>query len=187
MARRHLLLMLLLLLLVGSTWLAWLRPGDAPISLDRNGQPLPDYYLTGLTLRQFGPTGDLTRVLKAERLTHVAEQGTELQRPVITLENAAGAPWQVTGDRGQLTPDGNLLTLPDAVLITRAASPQNRPIRLVTRNLRYRMDQGYAETDEAVTVTSDHQDRIDAVGLRAWLQDPGRIHFRSQVRGHYEP
>jgi len=184
--RHQLLLILLFAILAGSTWLAWLQPDDAPIPLDRSGQPLPDYYLTGLSLRQYGPDGGLARVLKAERLTHVLEQGTALQQPRLTLENPVGAPWVVSGERGQLDPDGTTLTLPDAVLITRLATPYNRSMRLETRNLRYRMDQGYAETDEAVTVISD-RDRIDAVGLQAWLQDPGRIHFSSQVRGHYEP
>jgi LPS export ABC transporter protein LptC len=184
--RHQLLLILLFAVLAGSTWLAWLQPDAPAIPLGRTGQPLPDYYLSGLDLRQYGPDGRLARLLKAERLTYVMEQGTTLQQPRLTLENAVGAPWVVSGEGGQLDPDGTTLTLPGAVLITRLATPDNRSVRLETRNLQYRMDQGYAETDEAVTVISD-RDRIDAVGLQAWLQDPGRIHFRSQVRGHYEP
>lgn len=184
--RRYLLPALLLLLLLGSGWLAWLKP-DNPVDLiDRSGQPLPDYTLEGLQLRQYDEQGMLARILKAKRLEHVADQGTALDQPRLTVESAEGAPWQISGARGQVSADGQLLTLPDDVLITRLATVTNRPLRLETRNLRYHLDKGYAETDEAVTVTSDH-DRIDAVGLQAWLQDPGRIHFRSQVRGHYEP
>jgi lipopolysaccharide export system protein LptC len=76
--------------------------------------------------------------------------------------------------------------MPEDVQISRSATPANRPLQVTTRNLRYRPAEGYAETDEAVTVTSN-QDRIDAVGLQAWLLEPARMRFRSQVRGHYEP
>lgn len=184
--RRALLWTLLLGVLALSAWLAWLRPEDAIIPVDRHGAPLPDYYLTGVTLRQYGVDGGLSRQLKAERLDHIQGTGTDLTAPRLTLDNRDGAPWQVNAEHGVLSPDGKLLTLPDAVHISRRASLTNRPLQLQTTALRYRLEQGYAETDEAVTVTSE-RDRVDAVGMQAWLQDPGRIHFRSQVRGHYEP
>lgn len=176
----------LLAALAVSSWLAWLRPEPPIIPLDRDGKPLPDYYLTGLTLRQFDPEGRLAHLLKAKRLSHVEGASTDLTDPRLTVESQQGAPWQISAQRGTLDPSGTWLTLPDAVTITRRASLSNRPLELHTRALRYRLDQGYAETDEAVTVTSG-SDRIDAVGAQAWLQDPGRIHFKSQVRGHYEP
>jgi LPS export ABC transporter protein LptC len=184
--RGRLFLLLLMLALAGSAWLAWLQPETGILSLDRNGEPLADYYLTGLTLDQFGPDGSLQRTLKAERLDHHAGQGTRLDQPRLTVQTRSGSPWLIVGERGHLDPAGELLTLSDQVQITRLATPHNRPVRLTTRDLRYRPGEGYAETDEAVTVTSD-RDRVDAVGMQAWLLDPARIHFRSQVRGHYEP
>jgi LPS export ABC transporter protein LptC len=180
------LILLLLVALVGSAWLAWLRPDGGIIPLSRDDGSDADYYLTGLTLQQFGADGTLLRTLKAERLSHVAGLGTTLDQPHLTVENASGSPWVIVGSRGHLDPDGTVLTMPEDVEITRLATPANRPLRLNTRNLRYRPAEGYAETDEAVTVISD-RDRVDAVGLEAWLLDPVRIHFRSQVRGRYEP
>ncbi len=181
------LLLLLVVVLLGTGWLAWLRPPAAVVPIDRSGGPLPDYTLSGLTLRQYGDTGELDRVLKATEVIHIADDGTRLTAPRVTLlARDGGAPWEISGATGRMDADGNTLTLPNDALITRSATPANRPLQLQTRKLSYRLDRGYAETDEAVTVTSD-RDRITAVGLQAWLQTPGRIHFKSQVRGHYEP
>ena len=186
MSRGRLTLLLLVVALVLSAWLAW-RPTDAPPPpLAADGTPMPDYYLTGLTLQDYAPDGTLSRVLRTERMSHITDDGTALVQPQLTLENSQGSPWVITGERGQLNPGGDTLTLPDQVQITRLATPDNRPLRLTTSNLRVRPAEGYAETDEAVTVVSNG-DRIDAVGLKAWLQGPARIHFNSQVKGHYEP
>lgn len=184
---RRILPLLLIALLLGTGWLAWIDQGQDMAPIDRSGQPLPDYTLSGLTLRQYGEHGQLDRVLKAGYLEHIAQQGTRLTKPELTVTSRdGGAPWVIRGATGRVDPTGTRLTLPDDAVIIRAATPANRPLHLKTRNLSYRLDQGYAQTDEAVTVTSD-RDRIHAVGLQAWLQDPARIHFKSQVRGHYEP
>lgn len=180
------LLLLLLAALAATGWQAWLRPAADIVPLDRDGTPLPDYYLTGLTLQEFAPDGSLARTLKTARLSHVAAQGTDLQQPHLTVDTARGSPWLIEAARGHLDPSGKVLDLPGAVQVTRLATPDNRPLRLETRDLQLRPAEGYAETDQPVTVTSD-RDRINAVGLQAWLQDPVRIHFRSRVRGHYEP
>lgn len=185
MSRTHLLL-LLLILAAGSAWLAWLQPDTQDAQRARDGQALPDYYLTTVTLRNYTPDGVLQRVLKAERLEHIPNVGTQLKQPRLTLENQVGSPWQVTATEGRLNADGSILHLPGEVLISRLATPLNRPISLQTRDLRYRRAEGYIETDEAVTVTSE-RDRIEAVGLKAWLQTPGRLQFLSRVRAHYEP
>lgn len=184
--QRALATLLLLVLMAGSAWLAWFGSDHHIIPLDRDDSPVPDYYLSGLTLSHFGPDGQLSRILRAEQMSHVAGEGTDLERPRLTLHAPSGAPWVVTGTRGRLDPAGEVLTLPDDVLITRRATASNRPLRIETRNLRYRPAEGYAETDETVTVTSDG-DRIESVGLNAWLTEASRILFRSQVRGHYEP
>jgi lipopolysaccharide export system protein LptC len=186
LSRQQLTWSLLIAAAAFSAWLAWGGPEDKAAPLDAAGKPLPDYYLTGLTLEDYNADGDLSRILRTERLSHISADGTDLEQPRLTLETPQGSPWTITAKQGQLDAAGDTLTLPGAVQITRLATPQNRPLRLNTANLRVRPKQGYAETDEPVTVISNG-DRIDAVGFEAWLQGPARIHFRSQVRGHYEP
>jgi LPS export ABC transporter protein LptC len=183
---RTYLLLLLLLLAAGSAWLAWWQPGTEDTARSRADRPLPDYYLSTVTLRHYSPDGTLQRLLKAERLEHVPGVGTHLAQPRLTLENPVGSPWHITAIEGRLNPDGTILHLPGEVLISRLATPFNRPVRLQTRDLHYQQAEGYIETDEAVTVTSE-RDRIDAVGLKAWLQAPSHLQFLSRVRAHYEP
>jgi LPS export ABC transporter protein LptC len=183
---RSYLSLLLIALAAGSAWLAWWQPDMTDTKRTHDGQALPNYYLTTVTLRNYTPDGALQRVLKAERLEHIPDVGTHLTQPRLTLENPVGAPWTITATEGRLNADGSVLNLPGKVLISRLATPQNRPVRLQTSDLRYRQAEGYIETDEAVTVTSE-KDRINAVGLKAWLQAPGHLQFLSRVRAHYEP
>jgi lipopolysaccharide export system protein LptC len=186
LSRAALLLLLLAVVAAGTTWLAWLRPPEALRSPQHSDGPVADYYLKDISLRHYAVDGALHRLLKAERLEHIPGKGTQLEQPRLTQENPSGSPWQISAARGQLSPDGATLTLLGEVEISRLATPDNQPIHLLTSNLRYRQADGYAETDEAVTVTRD-QSRIDAVGLKAWLQPPGHIQFLSQVKARYEP
>lgn len=182
----RLLLLLFIGLAIGSAWLAWLQPEPDSIPLADKAGTLPDYYLTDVTLTHYGPDGALEGVLKSKRMTHLPGQGTALQQPHLTRRNPTGAPWVVTADSGQVAPDGDTLDLAGNVVISRLATPDNRAMQLETPKLRYRQSEAYAETDEAVTVTSE-KDRIDAVGLKAWLKSPGHLQFLSQVRARYEP
>jgi LPS export ABC transporter protein LptC len=178
--------LLLIFLAAGSAWLAWWQPRLNGTATDADGQVLPNYYLTTVTLRNYATDGTLQRTLKAERLEHVPGVGTHVIQPRLTLESKIGSPWTISATEGRLNVDGTVLTLPGKVSISRLATPANRAVRLQTSNLLYRHLEGYIETDEAVTVTSE-RDRISAVGLKAWLQEPGRLRFLSSVRAHYEP
>lgn len=183
---RAVLPLLLVALAAGSAWLAWLRPAEQQPPPGRDGTPRADYFLKQLALKHYGADGQLQRTLKAERAEHQPQGGTRLTAPRITLESQPGSPWQIDAEQGLLSQDGETLTLPGRVVISRLATPYNRAMELRTRDLHYRQTAGYAETDQAVTVKSNGS-RIEAVGLKAWLASPGRIQFLSQVRAHYEP
>ena len=68
----------------------------------------------------------------------------------------------------------------------RAASPDTEPMRLLTQRLRIRPEEDYAETDDPVTITRG-PDRVDAVGMQAWMRKPVRIKLLAEARGHYVP
>ena len=82
--------------------------------------------------------------------------------------------------------DGDLVLLSGDVLIERAGDADNRPMRIVTRNLRVQPREDYAETDEKVRVSSN-ADWLNATGMQAWLRPPSRLKFLSQVKGYYVP
>jgi lipopolysaccharide export system protein LptC len=144
-----------------------------------------DYYLRTLDFSTFSEQGELARTLKSPELRHYADDdSTELDRPHLTIYKNDAPPWRVRSDTGWVSPDGKLVKLHGDVLIERDAGRDIRPMRIVTRSMRVEPERDYAETDEPVTVTSLN-DRIDSVGMQAWLREPGRIKFLSQVRGHY--
>ena len=85
-----------------------------------------------------------------------------------------------------MSADGSLVLLSGEVLIQREADSNNRPVRILTRDVRVQPSEDYAETDEKVRVESE-SDWLDAVGMQAWLRPPSRLKFLSQVRGFYVP
>lgn len=144
-----------------------------------------DYYLRELDFATYSELGSLARTLQAPELRHYSDDdSTELDQPRLTIFKDGAPPWKVHSATGWVSPDGERVQLRGDVLIERDAGTDVRPMRIVTRDVRVEPERDYAETDEPVTVTS-FGDRIDSVGMQAWLREPGRIKFLSQVRGHY--
>ena len=183
---RNLLIGIVLALLAGLTW--WLA-GQQQRPAHRASGPGDareiDYYLRDLDFTTFSEQGQPARRLQAPELRHYPDDDTtELDRPRLVIYKDEGPPWRVRSETGWVSPDGERVHLRGEVVIEREAAPGVRPMHIVTRDVRVEPERDYAETDEPVTVTS-REDRIDAVGMQAWLRDPGRIKFLSQVRGHY--
>lgn len=179
------------LVLVGlaafSWWLAQEPAGDETSTEQQADSKLPDYYIKGLALTTTDEDGQPTRSLSAGELRHyLHDDSTEVLQATLTIHVEQGTPWQISADSGWVSADGDLVLLNGPVSLTREAGPDNRPLTLNTRDLRIQPREGYAETDEKVTVISN-QDRVEAVGLRAWLRQPTRIKFLAQVKGRYVP
>ena len=168
-----------------SWWLARDVERDHRLSSGPRDNREIDYYLRELDFSTYTEQGILARTLQAPELRHYPDDGsTELDRPRFTIHKNGVPPWRVRSETGWVSPDGKRVHLHGDVLIERDAGADIRPMRIVTRNMRVEPERDYAETDEPVTVTS-FNDRIDSVGMQAWLREPGRIKFLSQVRGHY--
>lgn len=178
----------LLALAVFSWRLATRQPTDTQSeSLPKAGGSGPDYYVYGLDATTMTVDGQPARTLVGRELRHFAEDDrTEIVTPYLTVHQEEGPPWEIRAEHGWISADGELILLQGKVTITRASGPNNRPVTLVTRDLRVQPNQDYAETDEAVRVTSI-EDQVDSVGMRAWLRAPIRLKLLSQVRGHYVP
>ena len=178
-----------LLLLAAFTW--WLAERTAsetgPATPNAPGARVADYYVRGLSLTTTTPDGKPGRTLHTAELRHyLADNTTELEDAELTVYQHDQPPWRIHAERGRVSPDGDLVLLQGEVAITRVAAPGIRPLQVLTRDVRVQPRQDYAETDEHVTVTS-LTDRIEAVGMQAWLREPARFKFLSQVRGRYVP
>jgi lipopolysaccharide export system protein LptC len=169
-----------------ATW--WLAQWSEPEERGSGTAPghVPDYYVVDLRGRTMDESGRLSRSLRADRLTHfMDDQSTEIEAPRLTLYREGEPPWQIESERGWISPDGSVALLQGATRITRDAAPGIRPVTVVTSNLLVRPKDEYAETSEAVQITSSNS-RAQSLGMQAWLGKPSRIKLLSQVRGHYE-
>lgn len=146
----------------------------------------PDYYGTGLQIAALDEEGKVRHRLKARKMLHYDDTDTtELDAPRLEVYDPEQPPWKVKAEKGWVSPDGEEVLLQGEVIITRPESPQARPLRIVTRDLRVFPDKDYAETDKHVELFS-RDDWMESVGARVWLEAPVRIKFLSQVRGRHE-
>ena len=181
---QYLLALLLLSLLAGFGW--WLGPGrEAPPSRQAPAHT-PQYVVNGLEVLSTGENGQPEHRLRAAQLRHYDDDGsTELRDPQLTIYDPETPPWEVSSERGWVSEDGDLVRLQGEVIITRAAGPKNRPVHILTSELRVEPDREYAETDQQVEIYSN-EDWVRSVGAQVWFGEALRVKFLSTVRGRYE-
>lgn len=187
MKRFRPILAVLLVLAAALSW--WLRDTPAPqrMAEERKGPRDSDYYIRGLDVTRMTPNGTPAHRLRAEQVRHFTDDDTtQMARPHLTVYQDQAPPWEVDAENALVSADGDLVLLSGDVLIERAGGSDNRPMRIVTRNLRVQPHEDYAETDEKVRVESN-ADWLNATGMQAWLRPPSRLKFLSQVKGYYVP
>lgn len=181
-----LILAFLLIALGGWSWWTSKHQEEAPATspADGPGQTI-DYYVKDFSVTTMTPEGKPARRLQAELMQHfLADDTTQLQQPFLQVFNPDAPFWEVRASTGWISGDGELVLLSGDVDIKRRGDEQNRPIRVVTSNLRVQPNQDYAETDEPVTITSELS-KVTSVGMQAWLRDPVRLKLLSNTRAHY--
>jgi lipopolysaccharide export system protein LptC len=186
-ASTRLFALLVLLALALASWLWSGRDSVSPVDpLARTSERPLDYRIAGLDVTRMTPAGQPAHRLQAAQLEHFSDDDTSLlNAPRLTVYGEDGTPpWRIDAERARLSADGTTLDLLGAVDIKRAGNEQQRAMHIVTSNLRVVPGADYAETEEAVRVTSE-SDLIDAVGMQAWFGPSSRIKFLSQVRGRY--
>jgi lipopolysaccharide export system protein LptC len=185
----HLRPFLAVVLVVVAAFSWWLAPPEDPASeyVSVSGQREIDHFITGLDVTRMSLSGQPADRLRAVELRHfMHDDTTELVQPHLTVFQDEAPPWEVDAESGWVSADGSLILLSGEVLIEREGDAGNRPMRLLTRELRVQPAEDYAETDEKVRVESE-ADWIDAVGMQAWLRPPSRLKFLSQVKGYHVP
>jgi lipopolysaccharide export system protein LptC len=175
---------ILVLLALGTNWLissvTTEAPGPAP------EEHKMDYYVSNFTTTLMGEDGKPFRQLSAKRMVHYPDDDTtELDEPFVIMFEQLVPVWKIRSETGWLSGDGNLLLLQGKVIIDRPKADNQKPVHIVTSNLRVQPKQNYAETEEEITI-DNLGNQIKSKGMQAWLTNPMRIKFSSNVRGRYE-
>jgi lipopolysaccharide export system protein LptC len=178
-----------LLLAIGS-WAWWHNQQRTDVPTREKNLPAheQDYFIEKFSVTTMTPQGKPARTLTASKMKHFRDTGiTELEQPFVRIYNKSAANWKAASEQGELSEDGKTLILSGNVEIDRSATPDSsvRSLHISTSNLRINADQDYAETDDAVKITSD-TGWVQAVGMQAWLREPSHIKFLSRTRAHYE-
>lgn len=183
---RPLLTASLVIIGLGSWYLASQDNGKT-ISSDQELPHVPQYFVRNLEMTEMGNDGLPERHVETSSLIQYLDDGTtEMESPRYNFYRQDGAPWQVKAEQGWLSSDGELALLSGRVTIIRAATKESPSFKMVTSDLRVQPGSNYMETDEHVNAKSG-KDVIDAVGMQAWMGEPGRIKFLSEVRANYVP
>lgn len=148
---------------------------------------VPAYFVRNLNSTSMGPAGLPERQLETRYVVQwLDDETTEMETPRYNFHREVGPPWYVTSEQGWLSADGEQALLSGRVTVLRPAGEENPPFKMITRDLRIQPKNNYMETDHPVLVKS-RDDTIDAVGMQAWMNEPGRIKFLSDVRANYVP
>ena len=171
-------------LAAGTWWLTWTGQ-DEPV-IEAQERFVPDFFMDGAHIVDLDSDGQPKAKLLAKSLIHYPDDdSTDLTNPDLTMYKQGAAPWHIVSERASVSGGGDLIHFQGDVTANRDASDGTRPMRLVTRNLRVRTDDNYAETDEHAAFLSAGN-RLEGVGMRAWMDTPARLRLLSDVRSIYE-
>lgn len=177
-------ILLILAGLAAASW--WLTSGlgDRPSGTSRDSRS-PEYIIEDLEARVMGPNGQPRQILRSPRVVHYdTEDKTSLEHPHLSLYGRDAPPWEIQSEAGTLLEKGDLVWLHGRVEIESAEGPEHRPYRILTRDLRVRPHDDYAETDQHIEVFS-LEDWIRADGAQVWFGEPRKLRFLSHTRGYY--
>jgi lipopolysaccharide export system protein LptC len=183
-ARAWLPLLPLLLLLLGTYW------------LNQQVQPLPqtqsqlrhdvDFVIDNLSAITLNVQGRPRFTLAAERMWHYPDDDTtHLQMPQLASLYSNRPPVLTSAQTGMISSKGDEVFLFDEVRVVRPAAGDVGEQRFATDYLHVVPERDWAETDQAVVVTSQHS-VIRAVGME--LDNEERTaKLLSRVRAFHEP
>jgi lipopolysaccharide export system protein LptC len=148
-------------------------------------QHVADYRMHNFTATYMSAEGRPKQRLQAMDMVHFADDDTaELSRPRITIYRPGSPPWRVFAARGHVGPGGKLVTLDKGVRAHRN-DPAQGWVEMLTRDMRLRPDDHYAETDSPVTIVQP-ETVVRAVGMQAYMKTE-RLILLSEVHGRYDP
>ena len=175
----------LLFITLSSWWLLEQQQSEEVVPIKLEGHSA-DYFSEGYKKVEMDGMGNPVSILEAKTLTHFKDdQTTELAQCKITFFNSDGSSWIIQADAGVLWANGNDLFLNGVVHINRAPVEGVRPIQINTSDLKVKLDQSYAETDNWAEIITP-PDRTEGTGLQMIYSKPIQLELMHTVKGRYE-
>jgi len=175
----------LLFITLSSWWLLEQQQSEEVVPIKLEGHSA-DYFSEGYKKVEMDGMGNPVSILEAKTLTHFKDdQTTELAQCKITFFNSDGSSWIIQADAGVLWANGNDLFLNGVVHINRAPVEGVRPVQINTSDLRVKLDQSYAETDNWAEIITP-PDRTEGTGLQMIYSKPIQVELIHAVKGRYE-
>lgn len=164
---------------LGSWW--WLnQQREAPEVAERPRQP--DSWFRDLDAIRHDPAGRPEVRIQARYAEHFEDENWIYLHDFIALGLADDADWQVTGQRGRVTDDGDELEAHGNVVMTRR--DRAVPLQLETEALFVNMQTRLAVSEERVVI-SRGASRMTGIGMRASLEDDYLV-LEQDVEAFYE-
>ena len=175
----------LLFITLSSWWLLEQQQSEEVVPIKLEGHSA-DYFSEGYKKVEMDGMGNPVSILEAKTLTHFKDdQTTELAQCKITFFNSDGSSWIIQADAGVLWANGNDLFLNGVVHINRAPVEGVRPVQINTSDLKVKLDQSYAETDNWAEIITP-PDRTEGTGLQMIYSKPIQVELIHAVKGRYE-
>lgn len=176
---------ILLVILIGA-FSNWLLTGldTQPRIIPREVRHDPDYFLQNFRATSMGENGKPQHRLAGDYLEHFPDDDTVvIQQLKLELFREALPPWTARANQGIVYERGDRIELSGEVELHRPATAHSEALRLQTEALTVYPQREYAETDAAVTISSDRSE-TRAIGMRLDVGQ-GLLELLSQTRGSY--
>ncbi|WP_305909078.1 LPS export ABC transporter periplasmic protein LptC [Methylomarinum sp. Ch1-1] len=182
--RYRLYIFLLILALVSWWWVDLSEKDDVGVTVAMKNSP--DYFSNGYRKTEMSDAGIPHSDLLADGMIHYSGDGaTHLQNPVMTLYNNSVSPWVIRSESGILSRNGEDLLLNGKVHINRESGEGVKPLTINTSELRVKLPDNYAETDEWAEIISP-PNRTTGVGMEVTFVEPIHLKLLAKVKGRYE-
>ncbi|MBN8728658.1 MAG: LPS export ABC transporter periplasmic protein LptC [Xanthomonadales bacterium] len=168
-----------------SQWLVWLNR-ERPNAETYAGPPRSDYSLTDFTLTALDSSGKRSFEISGPRLARRGDDGSiYVTTPDYVLVDGGGQLWRGHSDAAWVDREGEVMKLEGQVQMEREAGPEDRPVRLETRDLTALPKDRKIETAAPATITQPGS-ILRGVGLRGDL-DAKTLELLSDVHSTLEP
>ena len=147
-------------------------------------QSEPDFYLNQFKATEYRTSGQVRYYFVADQAQHFPDGDyTLVERPDVTLYDERGLPWLTRAMKGRVTTNYETVKLWDQVVMQRDTPAD--PLELTTRAMTLFPQRDFAETEQAVLITSLNS-RITGTGMKAYL-DQERVELLDDVKVTHEP
>lgn len=175
---------LALVLLAAFTW--WLQNLVEPLPVlpERKTTHRMDYSMEKFTVTEMNHTGQPHYRLQASFMEHFPDDDSaHLVAPQVMFYNQQRTPWTLRADEGTISADNKEINLLGNVVIERASTALEGPLRIATRDVLIRPHEQYAETKAPLTLV-DSLNTTRATGMRMFVREE-HVQLLSQVQGAY--